>query len=275
MTYFEAGALEHGDSTIAYEIHGEGDRVLVYLHGLLMDSEMNRILAEDLALMGNRVVLVDLLGHGESDKPLHASAYRMDAYAREVVAVLDHLDVERAAIGGISLGANVSLQVAVHAPERVQALVIEMPVLEWAVPVAALLFTPMLLAMHYASRPVGFLTRAAGRIPRTPNGSVNSLLAMLSARPEVVKAVLHGILTGPVAPTVEDRSEIAAPTLVIAHTRDLLHPFSDAENLVDVLPAGRLLPARSMLELRLDPERLTTEIATFLAAAWEHEPATV
>lgn len=264
----EEGSFDYHGSRLAYEVHGEGDRVFVYLHGLLMDRGMNRGLAQALAARGHRVVLLDLLGHGHSDKPLRASSYRMDAYAQEVVGLLDHLGVERAVVGGVSLGADVSLHLAVAAPERVQALVIEMPVLEWAVPAAALLFTPLLLLMHYASGPVGFLTRQAARLPRTSNDTVNSLLDTISSSPEVVKAILHGVLTGPVAPTVEERAAITVPTLVIAHTRDLLHPFSDAEALVELLPHARLESARSMLELRIGPERLTEHIAQFADDAW-------
>ena len=91
-TPVEVGSFEHQGSRLAYEIHGSGNRTLVYLHGLLMDSQMNRALAKSLAASGVRVVLLDLLGHGRSDKPLQASAYRMDSYADEVVALLDHLE---------------------------------------------------------------------------------------------------------------------------------------------------------------------------------------
>jgi pimeloyl-ACP methyl ester carboxylesterase len=263
-TPIEVGSFEHRGARLAYEVHGTGKRTLVYLHGLLMDSQMNRGLAKSLAERGARVALLDLLGHGHSDKPPQASAYRMDSYADEVVAFLDHLRVDRAVIGGVSLGADVSLQVAVRAPERVSGLLLEMPVLEWAVPAAAMLFTPLLLAMHYASGPAGLVARLVRRVPRTGMGSIDSVLEALSTRPEVVKAVLHGILTGPVAPTVEQRRAIAVPTLVIAHTSDLIHPFSDAKRLVELVPQGQLLPARSMFELRVTPRRLTGEIATFL-----------
>jgi pimeloyl-ACP methyl ester carboxylesterase len=273
MTTVTTSSFEVDGSQLAYEVHGSGERVLVYMHGLLMDSEMNRTLAASLADMGNRVVLLDLLGHGRSAKPLRASEYRMDAYGRDVVALLDHLGVERAVIGGVSLGAGVSLQVAVARPERVQGLVIEMPVLEWAVPAAAMLFTPVLLAMHYAGTPAGYLARLFACVPRTSNGSLNSILGTLSMRPEVTKAVLHGILTGPVAPTEEERRGITAPTLVIAHGRDLIHPFSDAEALVELLPTGRLESARSPLELRIFPRRLTGHIAEFLDEAWAATPS--
>lgn len=258
------GTFAFEGTQLAYEVHGEGDRTVVYLHGLLMDRQMNVDLARTLAERGHRVVLLDLAGHGASDRPQHASAHRMDTYARQTVALLDHLGIDRAVVGGVSLGANVSLFVAAQAPDRVQGLVIEMPVLEWAVPAAALLFTPLLLVVRTAQRPVRALTSLVARVPRTPLGTVNSVLATLSTPPEVITAVLHGILTGPVAPSVEERRRIEAPALVIAHTRDLIHPFSDAEALVELLPRGELLPARSMLELRAAPGRLMGEIARFL-----------
>ncbi len=66
----------------------------------------------------------------------------MDTYAGHVVALLDHLDIDQAVIGGVSLGGNVSLLVAAQAPERVRGLVVEMPVLEWALPAAAITFVP-------------------------------------------------------------------------------------------------------------------------------------
>jgi len=256
--------FEFEGSQLSYQSFGHGDRTCVFLHGLLMDSQMNRELARALAERGHRVVLLDLLGHGTSDKPTHASAYRMDVYGRQVVALLDHLGVDAAVIGGTSLGANVALQVAVQAPDRVQGLVFEMPVLEWAVPAAALLFTPLLLGVRMMRRPAGAFSRFMARVPRTPNDALNSVLSAASAPPEVITAVLHGILTGPVCPTIEERRAIDAPALVIAHTRDVIHPFSDAENLADALPNARLVPARSLLEMRVAPERLTGEIAAFL-----------
>jgi len=47
-----------------------------------------------------------------------------------------------------------------------------------------------------------------------------------------------------------------------------VHPFSDAGQLAEELPNGRLLEAGSLVELRLSPERLTAEIASFLDEVW-------
>ena len=76
--------------------------------------------------------------------------------------------------------------------------------------------------------------------------------------------MLHGVLVGPVAPTQEQRRAITAPTLVLAHRNDLIHPFDDATNLVAQLPRGVLVRARSPIELRFRPKRLTQEIVSFL-----------
>ena len=121
----------HRGRRLVYDVYGEGDRVLLYMHGLLLDSDINRGIAQAVAAQGHRVVLLDLLGHGRSDKPTHASEYRIDAYADQVFAVLDDLGVSEAVLGGMSLGANVSLFAACRRPERVRGLVLEMPVLEW------------------------------------------------------------------------------------------------------------------------------------------------
>ena len=133
----------HRGHRLVYEAHGEGDRLIVYLHGLLLDADLNRGIARALAEQGNRVVLLDLLGHGRSDKPAHASEYRMDLYVEQVIALLDALGADDAVLGGVSLGANVSLLAATAHPQQVRGLVLEMPVLERAAPSVALTFVPL------------------------------------------------------------------------------------------------------------------------------------
>ena len=127
----------------------------MFLHGILMDANMNRRLAADLAATGNRVILLDLPGHGLSARPSGPRSTGWTPTPGHVVALLDHLGIDEAVVGGVSLGGNVSLLVAAQAPERVPGLVVEMPVLEWALPAAAITFVPMLLAVHFARPLVG------------------------------------------------------------------------------------------------------------------------
>ncbi len=255
--------------TLSYEIFGHGERTVVYLHGILLDSHLNHRLAQDLAAAGYRVVLLDLPGHGRSDKPQSIASHRMDSYARRVVRLLDELGVERAAVGGASLGADVALQLALFAPERLTALLLEMPVLEQAVPAALLIFGPVLFAASYAAPVLRAWMRLVRRIPRHRLGVVGSALGIVELDPDHIAAILKGVMVGPVAPTVSERASMATPALVIGHPSDGLHPLGDASRLATQLPNARFVEARSILELRLRPARLTAEIIEFLDGAWE------
>lgn len=268
----ESGELTYHGVRLSYEIHGTGPRLLVYLHGLLLDANLNRRLAVSLAQAGNRVVLFDLPGHGKSEKPRHAAFHRMDSYADCVIALLDHLHEDTAVIGGVSLGANVALECANLAPDRVRGLILEMPVLEWAVPGAGLVFLPLLLGVHYAARAFRLLSDVNNHLPKSPSWLLEGLRAPISLQPEESAAILHGLFVGPIAPTVEQRRTMKAPALVIGHQADFIHPFSDAKNLVEQMPNARLIQAHSIMELRVRPDRLTGEISHFLDDVWS-EPA--
>src|SRR3954469_21054099 len=136
----------HDGQRLSYEEHGEGPKITVLLHGLLLSKRMHEPLARDLAARGNRVVTLDLLGHGASDRPRDKWRYSMPAFGREVVALLDHLDEPEAVVMGTSLGANVALEVASQDPERLRGMVVEMPVLDHALIGCAIAFTPLMLA---------------------------------------------------------------------------------------------------------------------------------
>ena len=69
---------------LAYTVYGEGPRVTVLLHGLLFNQRMHEALARALAARGNRVVTLDLLGHGDSDRPADKWRYSMPAFGRQV-----------------------------------------------------------------------------------------------------------------------------------------------------------------------------------------------
>lgn len=265
---FERRTFTYAGHSLAYEVHGKGGPVVVLIHGLLMDANMNRRLARSLAAHGYMVLLLDLLGHGRSSRATHATAHRMDLYALQVVALLDELGIDAAVVGGASLGADVSLQVAVAAPDRVRGLIAEMPVLEVGVPVAALLFVPLLLVLHYMHPVFRALAAVAGRVPRSGFGPLDSVIELASSDPDGAAAVLHGVLLGPVAPTVGQRTAISVPTLVIGHRGDPLHAFADARNLARQIHGAQLLEARSFAELRWTPERLTGAILAFVDRAW-------
>ena len=263
-----AHTLVAGQYRLHYEVYGSGDRVLVWLNPILFNSKLSRSLARALALRGNRVVLLDLLGHGQSDKPVQPSAHRMDLYATHVLALLDELGLDQVVLGGISLGTGVSLLTAAQAPRRIRGLVLEMPVLETAAPAAALTFVPLLLQVRYARIPLRLVSQVFSRLPESGIDPVDSVVASIGSDPDAISAVLRGMLLGPLAPTVEQRTSITAPTLVLGHGMDLIHSWPDARRLSRQLPNARLIRTRTFAELWVRPARLTGEIAGFLDDVW-------
>jgi pimeloyl-ACP methyl ester carboxylesterase len=268
------GRFEYGDRRLAYSSYGEGPRVVVLLHGLLFSRFMHDALARALAERGHRVLTLDLLGHGGSDRPADMWRYSMTEFGREVVALLDHLEVDEAAVMGTSLGANTTLEVASLAPERLRAMVIEMPVLDHALIGAAVAFTPLMLGLTLGAPVARAIARAARLVPaRRLPWQADILLDWIRQDPEPSAAVIQGLFFGRTAPHRDERRTFEAPTLVIGHQYDIVHPFSDAGMLADELPNGRLLQANSIVELRLAPARLTDEIAAFLDECWKPRTA--
>jgi pimeloyl-ACP methyl ester carboxylesterase len=263
-------SFEHHGQRIAYSIYGEGPRTTVLMPGLLLSKRMQEPLAEELAARGNRVVLMDPLGHGSSDRPRDMWRYSMTSFGAQTVALMDHLEIEQAVIGGTSLGANITLEVADAAPERVRGMVLEMPVLDNGLLAAALGFTPLLVALTFGEPVMRLLSQVTRRIPRGPLPLIPEIvLDWVSQDPGPSAAALQGIFFGRVAPHRDLRRTFEAPALVIGHPRDPIHPFSDAGMLADELPNGRLLNANSIIELRTQPERLTGEIAAFIDECWK------
>jgi pimeloyl-ACP methyl ester carboxylesterase len=258
------GEFTYDSHRIEYEEHGEGERLLVLVHGLLMNRRMFERLAPVLAARGNRVVCIDLLGHGGSDRPEDLRLYSMPRFARQVVALLDHLEQPTAVVGGTSLGANVALEFAAASPERASGLFVEMPVLDNALPAVAAAFAPLLLGLRLARPAFEIASRLTSALPRT-HYLADMGLDWVRQRPGPSGAVLEGLLLGETAPHSEERRGILQPALIVGHPRDPLHPFSDSGMLAEELPNARLVEASSILEWRLSPGRLDAELGAFLA----------
>ncbi|MGA7827769.1 MAG: alpha/beta fold hydrolase [Geobacteraceae bacterium] len=104
-------SLSYGDS-------GKGPAV-VLLHGFPLSRDMWTPQEEPLLKAGFRLVTPDLRGFGESEVP--EGPYCMSLFADDVVALLDHLEIDRAVIGGMSMGGYILLNLLERYPERVVA----------------------------------------------------------------------------------------------------------------------------------------------------------
>ena len=258
-----------GPDRLEYTEYGGGDRWVVLVHGQLMPRRMHQPLARAIAGEGFHVVTLDLLGHGRSDRPLDPKEYSMTAFGEQVVALLDHLGAEEAVVGGTSLGANVSLEVADLAPERVRGLLLEMPVLDNAVEAGLIAFGPLMFVARFLPLSVSAVRAASLAVPR---GLVpfwaGVVLDTLNQQPAPMAAVVHGLFFGRIAPPSRRRKQLTAPALVVGHPHDPIHPAADAAMLAEEMPNARFVAARGLLEWRCRPERLDAEAVDFVEQCW-------
>ena len=258
-----------GRDRLEYTEYGSGDRWVVLMHGQLMPRRMQQPLARALAGEGLHVVTLDLLGHGRSDRPADPLIYSVTAFAEQVVLLLDHLGADQAIIGGTSLGANVSLEVAVLAPGRVRGLLVEMPVLDNAVEAGIIAFSPLMFAARFLPVSVDAVRWLTRPIPRglVPFW-VGIVLDTLDQQPAAMGAVVHGLFFGRIAPQSRERRAIQVPALVVGHPADPIHPAADAAMLAAEMPDATFVKAKSILEWRFQPDRLNALAADFCLKVW-------
>ncbi len=107
---------------IYYEDNGSGPAVLLS-HGYSATTRMWAGQVE--ALKGHyRVITWDMRGHGQSDSPDDPKAYSEQATVDDMAAILKHLGIDKAVIGGLSLGGYMSLAFNVAHPDMVRALML-------------------------------------------------------------------------------------------------------------------------------------------------------
>jgi len=104
--------------SLAYDDHGSGTAV-VLIHGFPLCRKMWRPQFNCLPDAGFRLVTPDLRGFGESDAPV--GPYSIDLFADDMVELLDHLDIDRAVVGGMSMGGYVLFNLLERYPERITA----------------------------------------------------------------------------------------------------------------------------------------------------------
>ena len=107
MVSVSSGDFVHDGHRLVYYEYGSGSRPFLLLSGLLLPQTMHRPLAQALAERGNRVITLDFLGHGESDRPPEMWRYSMPGFGQQALALLDHLEIEEAVMGGTSESAQI------------------------------------------------------------------------------------------------------------------------------------------------------------------------
>lgn len=257
--------LANGDVTLWYAERGDpAGRPVVLLHGLFFSRRLFERLAQRLG--GYRLLLLDLRGHGRSSRPTDRVAYEWPRIASDVTALLDGLGIERAVVGGLSLGANVTLAFAGDNVERLDGAVIEMPVLDAGHPQAERTFRPMAAALETAGTLLRPTARAAAPLRRSRLPEIATAADLLSLEPIAGAAMLRTLLADrrPLHDGVDALARAQVPTLVIAHRLDALHPVEDARHVANRVPGARLVVVSSIAELRVRASRYADILGSFL-----------
>lgn len=194
------------------------------------------------------IVAMDARGHGDSTDLIGEGRQQFNVFADDVVALLDHLGVERAVVGGISLGAAVALNVTIRYPERVRGLVLCRPA--WLdkpqdeLNSSAYAYIADLLDHHGGEEALPTLEKhPAYREIRERSAAAGQSLRHQITRPRA--AVNADMLRQlPASTPVADSDEwkgITVPTLVIGHTDDPLHRWDIAVRTSELIAGASLV----------------------------------
>jgi pimeloyl-ACP methyl ester carboxylesterase len=228
--------------TLDYEIEGQGAPVL-WQHGLGAPAAQPAEVFP--AGAGLQRITMMCRGHGASDlgDPAKLTIHQ---FADDAVALLDHLGIAQAAVGGISLGAALALNLAARYPNRVRQLVLARPAwVDQSAPETMKLYgiVAKLLASHGADqglRRFQALPEFEALRARSLDNA-NSLLGFFTRpRPDTTVALLSHIpLDGP-GLSLAQMAALKIPTLIIANGQDHVHPLAYAQALAEAIPGAAL-----------------------------------
>jgi pimeloyl-ACP methyl ester carboxylesterase len=120
QTPVSSGAADVNGIKLYHEVYGKGEPLVLLPGGLMTIPEMKTLLYP--LANTHQVIAVELQGHGrtaDTDRPM-----TLETMGDDIAALLDHLNIPRADIVGLSLGAAVGLRTAIQHPEKVRRLVV-------------------------------------------------------------------------------------------------------------------------------------------------------
>ena len=225
---------------MAYDDVGSGPVVLL-LHGYPFNRSMWREQTEALQTANYRVITPDLRGHGETTATSETAT--MEEMARDVLALLDALEIERITLGGLSMGGYVALAFYRRFPLRTRALI-----LADTRPQADTLDArrnreeqaQKILKEGMQSIAEDFLKKVLtpATLNEKPETSERVREMILQTNPQGAASALRGMAVRP--DQTDFLEEILAPTLVIVGSEDQITPVKDAELMRREIRGSRL-----------------------------------
>ncbi len=238
MPFFERDGL-----SVHYQDKGEG-LPFVFQHGL--GGDLSQPFGLYTPPKGVRLIGYDARGHGQTRPLGDIHRVAIAPFADDLIALLDHLKIEKAVAGGISMGAAIALNAAVRYPRRLRGLILARPAwLDRPLPESARPFT------HVAQQILKFgVEEGRKRYLETPEYRAIEALSPETAHsldrqfldPRAEECVVRLELIPHDCPS-RDRAEWAAirvPTLVLGNQADPIHPWDFAETIARLIPNAEL-----------------------------------
>jgi pimeloyl-ACP methyl ester carboxylesterase len=215
-------------SRVHYVNYGKGDEALVLIHGWTQSADAWRDNVAGLSAR-HRVVVVELPGHGQSDKP--TVTYSMDYFARAVEAVMRDAKVKRAVLVGHSMGTPVARQFYRKYPDKTLGIVIVDGALT---PFADKAMVDQLMAGFRGPKYRETVTQMMGFISG-PNLSAEVKERINSSSMNTPQSVLVSAFEGMLDPAIWAEDKINVPVLAIMAKSPLL-PATAEESFRAIAP---------------------------------------
>lgn len=254
------------------KIQGDGPS-FIWGHGLTANMALDDIsgwFQWDSLANAARVIRYDARGHGKSEGSYDPKNYVWSNLAKDMVAIMDDLEIDAFVAGGQSMGCATSIYAALAAPKRVSTLVLVNPPTGWETRAEQAAIYDQLAGLVEAQG-VAALVGLLKQRPLLPGW-------LLEAQPEVGDGYLEAVsmLDAKVLPQIlrgarlcdlparDELRTLQMPTLILAWVNDATHPISTAEELDTLLPNSRLVIAEGMDDVSTWP-RLMREFITSIS----------
>lgn len=252
---------------LALDEIGSGHQALLLIHGHPFDRSMWRPQLEPIERLGWRIVVPDLRGYGASGGGSDKTT--LDVFARDLIALLDHLGIDRAVMTGLSMGGQIVMELCRLHPERVRGIVLAATFARADTPTVKqqrLATADRLLQEGMTAYATDLLPKmlAARSIETAPETARHVLSMMRSAPPAGAAAALRGRAERPDYAGVLER--VDCPALIVAGDEDAFTTREDADRMHQLLKESRLLWLKGtghMPNLE-QPEAFNAALADFL-----------
>lgn len=236
---------------LAHELIGPVDApAFVWGHGLTSsragEDEFALVDTRRLGSGQARVLRYDARGHGTSGLTTDPAGYSWAELARDQLALVDQVGIDRFVAGGASMGAATALYTALLAPDRVEALVLVIPPTGWELRAAQVAQYEQMASIVERVGVEPIIAASSAMPPPDPfvgldEWSEGRAAALRAADPERLAMVFRGAGHADLPPP-EDVATIDVPVLILAWTGDPGHPVASAERLAELLPGAAGCP---------------------------------